>query len=64
MNFNLLLLLTLGRKGGCACLVGLPKQPLHVENVLQDFIFRSITVRTIHGRKIWHTWEQAEVLYP
>ena len=24
------------RKGGHLCLVGLPKQPLHVENVLQD----------------------------
>ena len=24
------------RKGGRAVLIGLPKQPLHVENVLQD----------------------------
>jgi threonine dehydrogenase-like Zn-dependent dehydrogenase len=48
------------RKGGVACFVGLPKAPFHVDNVLQDFLFKSITVRTIHGRKIWHTWERAE----
>jgi threonine dehydrogenase-like Zn-dependent dehydrogenase len=31
------------RKGGRAVLVGLPKEPLHVDNVLNDFIFRAIT---------------------
>jgi len=50
------------RKGGVACFVGLPKAPFHVDNVLQDFLFKSVTLRTIHGRKIWHTWERAEEL--
>jgi threonine dehydrogenase-like Zn-dependent dehydrogenase len=31
------------RKGGRAVLVGLPKEPLHVDNVLNNFIFRAIT---------------------
>jgi len=53
---------SLMRKGGRCVLVGLPKAPLHVDNVLQDFIFRSITVKTIHGRKMFHTWEEAEKL--
>jgi len=48
------------RKGGHAVMIGLPKAPLHIENVLWDFIFRAITVKTIHGRKIFSTWEQCE----
>lgn len=48
------------RKGGHAVLIGLPKAPLHIENVLGDFIFRAITVKTIHGRKMFSTWEQCE----
>jgi hypothetical protein len=28
----------------------------------QNFLFRSITVRTIHGRKIFSTWEKSEEL--
>ncbi|KAL8585037.1 hypothetical protein ACOMHN_043673 [Nucella lapillus] len=50
------------RKGGHMCLVGLPKQPLHVENVLQDIVFKALTLRTVHGRLIFHTWEQIEAL--
>lgn len=48
------------RKSGCAVLIGLPKQPLHVENVLNDFIFKAITVKSVHGRKLWTTWQQSE----
>jgi threonine dehydrogenase-like Zn-dependent dehydrogenase len=36
------------RKGGRAVLVGLPKEPLHIENVLNDFIFRAITGEYIY----------------
>ncbi|XP_004347831.1 hypothetical protein CAOG_04006 [Capsaspora owczarzaki ATCC 30864] len=50
------------RKGGRILLVGLPKQPLHVENVLHNVIFKSLTLKTIHGRKIFHTWEESERL--
>ena len=50
------------RKGGIILLVGLPKEPLHVQNVLPDVIFKSLTLKTIHGRKIFHTWVEAEKL--
>lgn len=48
------------RKGGSIVMIGLPKAPLHVENVLNDIIFRAITIKTVHGRKIFHTWEECE----
>ncbi|RUS76558.1 hypothetical protein EGW08_015690 [Elysia chlorotica] len=50
------------RKGGHIGLVGLPKQPLHVENVLQDVVFKALTLKTVHGRLIFHTWRETEVL--
>lgn len=50
------------RKGGTIVMVGLPKQPLHVENVLQDVVFKALTLRTVHGRRIFHTWEETEAL--
>jgi len=50
------------RKGGHAVLIGLPKAPLHIENVLGDFLFKAITVKTIHGRKMFSTWEKCEKL--
>jgi len=50
------------RKGGWVTIVGLPKQPLHVENVLQDIVFKSITLHSVHGRRIFHTWEKCEEL--
>jgi len=48
------------RKGGRILMLGLPKGPLTFDTPLPDFIFKSITLKTIHGRKIFHTWEQAE----
>ncbi|XP_076822977.1 L-threonine 3-dehydrogenase-like isoform X1 [Clavelina lepadiformis] len=50
------------RKGGRITLVGLPKKPLHVENVLQDILFKSLNLNTVHGRRIFHTWEECEKL--
>ncbi|KAK3747926.1 hypothetical protein QZH41_008847 [Actinostola sp. cb2023] len=50
------------RKGGRIVLVGIPKEPLHVENVLSDILFKSITMKTVHGRKIFSTWEKSEQL--
>lgn len=50
------------QKGGKVVIIGLPKQPLHVENVLQDIVFKSLTINTVHGRRIFHTWEQCERL--
>lgn len=50
------------RKGGRLSILGLPKQPLHIENVLQDIVFKSLTITTVHGRRIFHTWEECEKL--
>ncbi|XP_041363511.1 L-threonine 3-dehydrogenase-like [Gigantopelta aegis] len=50
------------RKGGHIVMVGLPKEPLHVENVLQDVVFKSLTLKTVHGRQIYHTWSEVENL--
>ena len=38
------------------------QSPLHVENPLNDIVFKSLTLKTIHGRKIFHTWEETEKL--
>lgn len=50
------------RKGGHMVFVGLPQKPLHVENVLQDVVFKALTLKTVHGRRIYHTWEETENL--
>lgn len=48
------------RKGGRVVLIGLTKQPLHVEHPLPDIIFKCLTIKTVHGRRIYHTWEALE----
>lgn len=50
------------RKGGKVVMVGLPNAPLHVDDVLPDIVFKSLQLRTIHGRRIFHTWKEAERL--
>merc|ERR1712130_1066706 len=45
---------------GKLVLIGLPKSAIHIENPLQNVIFKSITLTTVHGRRIFHTWEQCE----
>ncbi|XP_065067664.1 L-threonine 3-dehydrogenase-like [Rhopilema esculentum] len=50
------------RKGGRCVFVGIPKEPLHVENVGRDIIFKSLTLKTVHGRKIFRSWEESEKL--
>ena len=43
-------------------LIGLLKAPLHVENPVPNLIWKSITLKAVHGRKIFHTWEQSEMM--
>lgn len=50
------------RKGGRVSILGLPKQPLHIDDVLQDIVFKSLTITTVHGRRIFHTWNECEKL--
>merc|ERR1711972_1125993 len=41
------------RKGAKLVLIGLPKSAIHIENPLQNVIFKSITLTTVHGRRIF-----------
>jgi len=50
------------RKGGYICLVGIPKESIQILGNPKDFLFRSLTIRSIHGRKIFHTWIESEKL--
>jgi len=50
------------RKGAQLVLIGLPKSAIHIENPLPDVIFKSITLKTVHGRRIFSTWEKCEQL--
>jgi threonine 3-dehydrogenase len=49
-------------KGGKMALIGLCKEPLHVDNFLQEILFKSLTLKTIHGRRIFHSWQECEKL--
>ena len=33
-----------------------------MENPLQNIVFKSITLKTVHGRKIFHSWIESEKL--
>lgn len=50
------------RKCGRMCFVGLPKAPLHIEDPLNSFVFKEVTVKTVHGRHHWRTFERVESL--
>lgn len=51
---------TLLRKGGAVVLVGLPKDPIHIEDPLPNVVFKSLTLKTVHGRRIFKDWEETE----
>jgi len=50
------------RKGGKMGIVGLPKDAVKLDNPLPDLVFKSLEIHTVHGRRIFHTWEQCEKL--
>jgi len=50
------------RKGGRMVLVGIPKAPLHVPDVINDLHWKNFTLKSIHGRKMFHTWKESEKL--
>jgi hypothetical protein len=45
-------------EGGRMVLVGVPKAPLHVEDVINDLHWKNFTLKSIHGRKMYHTWRE------
>ena len=49
-------------QGASLVLIGLPKTPIHIEDPLPNVVFKSLTMKTVHGRRIFHTWEQCEKL--
>ena len=49
------------RKGGKVVLIGIPKAPIHIEDPMPNVLFKSLTLTTVHGRRIFHTWEACEV---
>lgn len=49
------------RKGGRVVLVGLPSQPLTLD-VGPDLAFKEATVRGVHGRRMYETWQTMESL--
>ena len=66
------------RKGGKIGIVGIPKDPVEIKNPLPgrsitgcidsnfrsylDLVFKSLEVHTVHGRRIFHSWEECEKL--
>jgi hypothetical protein len=36
------------------------QQAFHVEDFLKDILFKSLTIKSLHGRHIFSTWEKAE----
>merc|ERR1719370_1533953 len=50
------------RKGGKMGIVGLPKDAVKLDNPLPDLVFKSLEIHTVHGRRIFHTWEECEQL--
>ncbi len=43
-------------------LVGLPQSTLEIPEPAKNVVFKSLTLRTVHGRRIWDTWESCEAL--
>ena len=37
--------------------------PIHVERPLENVVFKSLTLKTVHGRKIFHTWRETEKFF-
>jgi len=50
------------QKGAQLVFIGLHRQPLVVDDFLNDIVFKSLTLHTVHGRKIFETWTQCEKL--
>ncbi len=50
------------RKGGRLVVLGNPKAPVKVTNVMRDFMHKEVTLKTLHGRRMYRTWRKAEAL--
>jgi len=50
------------QKGAELVLIGLHRKELKVDDYLNDIVFKSLTLHTVHGRRIFQTWEACEAL--
>jgi len=50
------------RKGGRIVVLGNPKAPVEITDVMRDFMHKELTLRTLHGRRMYETWRQSEAL--
>jgi len=50
------------RKGGFIVQVGNPKGPVQITDVMPDLMHKELTLKTVHGRRMFETWEKSEAL--
>ena len=50
------------RKGGKIVLLGNPKGPVEIVDVMRSLMHKELTLKTLHGRKMYETWERCESL--
>ena len=50
------------RKGGRIIVLGNPKAPVEIANVMRDFMHKELTLKTLHGRLMYETWRESEAL--
>ena len=36
------------------------QEPLHIEDPLPNVVFKSLTLKTFHGRRVFRDWEESE----
>lgn len=48
------------RKGGTVVLVGNPKQPVTINNPIENLVQKEVSIKGIHGRRIFDTWEKTQ----
>jgi threonine 3-dehydrogenase len=49
------------RSGGRASLLGIPREPVTID-LVNDVIFKGVTVHGIYGRRMYETWIQMTAL--
>jgi threonine 3-dehydrogenase len=50
------------RKGGRVVVVGNPKAPVEITDVMPDLMHKELTLQTLHGRRMYQTWEMSEAM--
>lgn len=48
------------RRGGKIVVIGLPKADIVIKDPVKNFIMKGLTVKSVYGRKIFHTWKESE----